>query len=244
MLSPARSFRIPLARREGPFSISKASASPPLPPLRKGESDRWPLFSQLVREILTDGQCLDALIGRVGHADLDLDAPQRRRVGRRVRRIDRRRVRRTRREVTRRARWRGSPPCPGPGCTRWTRNPRPAASGPPPGCHRRCCRCSVVERRRSSPPPRPELGVEEVVIDQGRHPPLVGEGLVEQVELGVVDVRIGRGDVVPLISIIVASQVGGCQLSYPGTAVRAGGSTAGRLPSPGRRRRRGCCRRP
>ncbi len=36
MLSPSQSFRIPLARREEPFSLSKAPASPPLPPLRKG----------------------------------------------------------------------------------------------------------------------------------------------------------------------------------------------------------------
>ena len=36
MLSPSQSFRIPLARREESFSISKAPASPPLPPLRKG----------------------------------------------------------------------------------------------------------------------------------------------------------------------------------------------------------------
>ena len=151
---------------------------------------------QFIREILSDGQCLDVLIGRVGHADLDLDAPQRRRVGRRVRRIDRRRTADPR-EITRRARWRGSPPCPGPGCTRWTRNPRPAASGPPPDCHRRCCRSSVVGRSVIARPHVPELGVEDVVVDQGRHPPLVGEGLVEQVELGVVDVRIGRGDVVP-----------------------------------------------
>src|SRR5271157_2789152 len=36
MLSPSQSFRIPLARREESFSLSKAPASPPLPPLRKG----------------------------------------------------------------------------------------------------------------------------------------------------------------------------------------------------------------
>ena len=36
MLSPSQSFRIPLARREVSFPISKAPASPPLPPLRKG----------------------------------------------------------------------------------------------------------------------------------------------------------------------------------------------------------------
>src|SRR5208337_3633823 len=36
MLSPSQSFCIPLARREESFSISKAPASPPLPPLRKG----------------------------------------------------------------------------------------------------------------------------------------------------------------------------------------------------------------
>jgi len=35
MLSPSQSFRIPFARREELFSISKAPASPPLPPLRK-----------------------------------------------------------------------------------------------------------------------------------------------------------------------------------------------------------------
>ena len=38
----SQSFRIPLARREEPFSISKARASPPWPPLRKGEKDRSP----------------------------------------------------------------------------------------------------------------------------------------------------------------------------------------------------------
>src|SRR5271157_3542534 len=36
MLSPSQSFRIPLARREESFSISKAPAPPPPPPLRKG----------------------------------------------------------------------------------------------------------------------------------------------------------------------------------------------------------------
>src|SRR5208337_3543768 len=36
MLSPSQSFRIPPARREESFSLSKAPASPPLPPLRKG----------------------------------------------------------------------------------------------------------------------------------------------------------------------------------------------------------------
>ena len=36
MLSPSQSFRIPRARREESFSLSKAPASPPLPPLRKG----------------------------------------------------------------------------------------------------------------------------------------------------------------------------------------------------------------
>src|SRR5271157_999372 len=36
MLSSSQSFRIPLARREESVSISKAPASPPLPPLRKG----------------------------------------------------------------------------------------------------------------------------------------------------------------------------------------------------------------
>src|SRR5271157_6392286 len=43
MLSPSQSFRIPLARREQSFSISKAPASPPLPPLRKGGKGiaRW-----------------------------------------------------------------------------------------------------------------------------------------------------------------------------------------------------------
>src|SRR5208337_4089139 len=36
MLCPSQSFRIPLARREESFSLSKAPASPPLPPLCKG----------------------------------------------------------------------------------------------------------------------------------------------------------------------------------------------------------------
>src|SRR5271157_951761 len=36
MLSPSQFFRISLGRREESFSISKAPASPPLPPLRKG----------------------------------------------------------------------------------------------------------------------------------------------------------------------------------------------------------------
>src|SRR5271157_5004870 len=36
MLCPSQSFRIPLARREESFSLSKARAAPPLPPLRKG----------------------------------------------------------------------------------------------------------------------------------------------------------------------------------------------------------------
>jgi len=36
MLSPSQSFRVPLARREESFSLSKAPPSPPLPPLRKG----------------------------------------------------------------------------------------------------------------------------------------------------------------------------------------------------------------
>ncbi len=36
MLFLSQSFRIPLARREESFSLSKAPASPPLPPLRKG----------------------------------------------------------------------------------------------------------------------------------------------------------------------------------------------------------------
>src|SRR5271157_4114702 len=41
MLSPSQSFRIPLARREESFLISKAIASPPLtPPSQGGERDR------------------------------------------------------------------------------------------------------------------------------------------------------------------------------------------------------------
>src|SRR4051812_20906984 len=47
------------------------------------------VVSELVGEVLADGQDPDALVPRVDDPDLDLDAPQRRRVRRRIRRVDR-----------------------------------------------------------------------------------------------------------------------------------------------------------
>src|SRR5271157_5980344 len=50
-LSPSQSFRIPLAGREESFSISKASASPPLtPPLQGGERDRSRSATQIASQ--------------------------------------------------------------------------------------------------------------------------------------------------------------------------------------------------